>query len=115
MQARKQVEVKARGTAAVAAVPAPSTRPESVRPNAAPRHEFKVGGSEFGPEMMILSLMYRMKVIQVPVLQDKVREPNETVFLALSALTADTTDVLLSSPTAVLTIVDDDGGASTGV
>ena len=31
------------------------------------RHEFKVGGSEFGPEMMILSLMYRMKVIQVPV------------------------------------------------
>jgi trimeric autotransporter adhesin len=55
------------------------------------------------------------KVIQVPVLQDTTREPNETVFLALSALTADTTNVLLSNPTAVLTIVDDDGGASTGI
>jgi hypothetical protein len=55
------------------------------------------------------------KVIQVPILQDTAREPNETVFLALSAPTADTTNVLLSSPTAVLTIVDDDGGASTGI
>ncbi len=49
MQARKQVEVKARSTAAVAAVPAPSTRPESVRPNAAPRHEFKVGDKAVYP------------------------------------------------------------------
>ena len=55
------------------------------------------------------------KVIQVPILQDTTREPNETVFLALSALSATTTDVLLSNPTAVLTIVDDDGGASTGI
>ncbi|HVK15107.1 MAG TPA: DUF4394 domain-containing protein [Gemmataceae bacterium] len=55
------------------------------------------------------------KVIQVPIIQDTTREPNETVFLALSTLSATATATLLSDPTAVLSIVDDDGGASTGI
>jgi glycosyltransferase involved in cell wall biosynthesis len=31
------------------------------------QHRFTIGGSAFGPEMMLLSLLYRLRVIQVPV------------------------------------------------
>jgi hypothetical protein len=30
-------------------------------------HEFTVGGSAFGPEMMLLSVLHGLRVIQVPV------------------------------------------------
>jgi hypothetical protein len=55
------------------------------------------------------------KVILVPILQDRLRESRETVFLTLSGLTGTGTNALIDGPGLTLTIVDDDGGDGLGV
>lgn len=54
------------------------------------------------------------KVVLVPILQDRTREPNETVLLSLTALSGGG-NAVLDNPSGLLTIIDDDGGASTGI
>jgi glycosyltransferase involved in cell wall biosynthesis len=50
-------------------------------------HEFTVGGSAFGPEMMLLSLLHGLRVIQIPV--------NYLPRIGISSVTGDTRKAIL--------------------